>query len=287
MTLSETTQASKAGRSGPPRAQLCQLANGYEIHYHDTGPQTAGQVVVLIQGSGPGANGWSNFKFNIEALRRAGHRVLVPDLLGFGYSSKPTGLDYTLDLFVTTTLEWLDALGIKHCVLVGNSLGGAVSIGMAFARPGLASKLVLMGCGGVESTQTYFAMPGIQKMVSGFVDGEINEAWLRKILLMLAFDPKVVTDELVNERFVILKLMPKDVLARMRIPDLTPRLDELTMPVLGFWGQEDQFCPVSSSQKFLAACPDCRFIIYSRVGHWAMIERAEDFNRELVHFLGQ
>ncbi len=283
MNGNNNVAASAAG--GPPRAHSAMLPSGYELHFHDTGPAESGQTVVLLQGSGPGANGWSNFRHNIAALKAAGHRVIVPDLIGFGYSSKPTGLDYTLDLFVQTTLELLDALEVKHCVLVGNSLGGAVSIGICLARPGLVQKLVVMGCGGIESTETYFKMPGIQKMVSGFVGGEINTTWLRGILQMLSYDPVHVTDELVTERFAILQLMPKDVLGRMRIPDLTPRLNELTMPILGFWGIEDQFCPASGALKITANCADSHVILYSKVGHWVMIERAEEFNRHVIDFL--
>lgn len=288
MTSDSAAVTAAAAEGGPPLAHFRLLTSGYEVHYHDTGPDSrrpGGSTVVLLQGSGPGANGWSNFRHNIEPLRAAGHRVIVPDLLGFGYSSKPTGLDYTLDLFVSTTLELLDALDVRDCVLVGNSLGGAVSIGICLARPGLVKKLVVMGCGGIETTETYFKMPGIQKMVSGFVGGEINPTWLRGILQMLSHDPRHVTDELVAERFAILKLMPKDVLGRMRIPDLSPRLPELTLPILGFWGVEDQFCPASSALKLTAACPQSEIVMYSRVGHWVMIERAEEFNRHVIHFL--
>jgi len=252
------------------------------MHYHDLGQ---GPVVVLIQGSGPGANGWSNFKFNIQPLVAAGYRVVVPDLLGFGYSSKPTDVDYTLDLFTSTLLELLDALRVDRCVAVGNSLGGAVAINIALQRPGYCSKLVLMGCGGVEETATYFQMPGIQKMVTGFVGQGFDRDGLRRILEMLSFDPVHVDDALVDERLAILKLMPKEVMARMRIPDLTPRLPELTLPILGFWGIEDQFCPASSALKLAAACPNSRFVLYSRVGHWVMIERAAEFNREVAAFL--
>jgi 4,5:9,10-diseco-3-hydroxy-5,9,17-trioxoandrosta-1(10),2-diene-4-oate hydrolase len=288
MNTSDSAAGATAG-GGPPRAHLRRLPSGHELHYHDTGqptdPTVVFSTVVLLQGSGPGANGWSNFRHNVEPLRAAGHRVIVPDLIGFGYSSKPTGIDYTLELFVSTTLELLDALDIRECTLVGNSLGGAVSIGICLARPGFVRKLVVMGCGGIETTEAYFRMPGIQKMVSGFVGGEINPQWLRGILHMLAHDPRHVTDELVAERFAILQLMPKDVLGRMRIPDLTTRLPELTMPILGFWGSEDQFCPVSSALKIVAACPHSQMILYSRVGHWVMIERAEEFNRHVIRFL--
>ena len=287
MTMIDIAAAAVA-EGGPPKAEIRQLPSGYELHFHDTGAasrKSGGSTVVLLQGSGPGANGWSNFRHNIEPLRAAGHRVIVPDLIGFGYSSKPTGLDYTLDLFVSTTLVLLDSLEVTECVLVGNSLGGAVSIGICLARPGLVHKLVVMGCGGIETTETYFKMPGIQKMVSGFVGGEINPQWLRGILQMLAFDPQHVTDALVAERFAILKLMPKDVLGRMRIPDLSPRLSELSLPILGFWGVEDQFCPASSALRLAASCPQSEIVIYSRVGHWVMIERAAEFNRHVIHFL--
>jgi 4,5:9,10-diseco-3-hydroxy-5,9,17-trioxoandrosta-1(10),2-diene-4-oate hydrolase len=284
MASEQTASAAVGG--APPRARVLGLPSGYEMHFHDTGPTAGGDTVVLLQGSGPGANGWSNFKYNIAPLQAAGHRVIVPDLIGFGYSSKPTGLDYTLELFVQTTLELLDALKIERCVLVGNSLGGAVAIGIALARPGFVRKLIVMGCGGIESTETYFKMPGIQKMVSGFVGGEIHPTWLGGILHMLSHDPVHVTDELVAERFAILQLMPKDVLGRMRIPDLTPRLQELKMPVLGFWGVEDQFCPASGALKITSHCHDSRVILYSQVGHWVMIERAQEFNRHVIDFLG-
>lgn len=279
------TDINNEASGGPPRALMQALPSGYELHYHDTGPAAGGTTVVLIQGSGPGANGWSNFRHNVEPLRAAGHRVIVPDLIGFGYSSKPTGIDYTLDLFVSTTLELLDALGIEDCVLVGNSLGGAVSIGICLERPTLVSKLVVMGCGGIETRETYFSMPGIQRMVSGFVGREINIPWLRGILEMLAFDPVHVTDELVAERFAILKLMPPEVLGRMVIPDLSPRLAELKLPMLGFWGSEDLFCPVSGALKIVASCPQSRVILYAQVGHWVMIERTEEFNRHVIDFL--
>ena len=94
-----------------------------------------------------------------------------------------------------------------------------------------------------------------------------------------------VTDELVAERYAVARTQPKDVLARMRVPDLSPRLGELTMPILGFWGAEDGFCPASGAAKFIAACPDARFMTYTRVGHWVMVERAAEFNNIALGFL--
>jgi 4,5:9,10-diseco-3-hydroxy-5,9,17-trioxoandrosta-1(10),2-diene-4-oate hydrolase len=128
-------------------------------------------------------------------------------------------------------------------------------------------------------------MPGIQKMVSQFVGTGFDREGLRRFLALLAYDPKFITDELVEQRFNILQTQPKDVLARMSITDLTPQLDQLRCPLLGFWGVEDQFCPASGYEKILRAVADSRFIMYARCGHWAMIERAQDFNRHVIEFL--
>ncbi|MGG6497171.1 UNVERIFIED_CONTAM: 3-oxoacyl-ACP reductase, partial [Bacteroidetes bacterium 56_B9] len=70
-----------------------QVAGGYEISIGETG---SGPAVVFIHGSGPGASGYSNFKQNIAAFVDAGYRVLLPDMIGYGDSSKPEGIDYTL-----------------------------------------------------------------------------------------------------------------------------------------------------------------------------------------------
>lgn len=266
----------------PPFGRTVKLSQGYELHYLEHG---SGPPVVFVHGSGPGVNAYSNFFPNYRQIAAAGYRALLPDMVGFGWSSKPTGLDYTLDLFTSTLLEFLDRLEVSRCVLVGNSLGGAISIKVAIDHPQRVERLVVMGPGGLESRETYFKMPGIQKMVSQFVGAGFDREGLRRLLELLAYDPKTVTDELVEQRLNILKTQPKDVLARMSIADLTPQLGQLRCPLLGFWGIEDQFCPASGYEKILRAVADSRFIMYSRCGHWAMIERAQDFNKNVIEFL--
>jgi 4,5:9,10-diseco-3-hydroxy-5,9,17-trioxoandrosta-1(10),2-diene-4-oate hydrolase len=258
------------------------LQQGYEMHYLEHG---SGPPVVFVHGSGPGVNAYSNFFPNYRVIAAAGYRCLMPDMIGFGWSSKPDDIDYTLELFVPTLCEFLDLLKIERCVLVGNSLGGAISMKLAIEHPQRVEKLIVMGPGGIEARETYFKMPGIQKMVSQFVGSGFDRPGLRRLLELLAYDPRTITDELVEQRYNILQTQPKAVLARMSITDLTPELGKLRGPLLGFWGIEDQFCPASGYEKILRAVPDSRFIMYSRCGHWAMIERAEDFNRNAIEFL--
>lgn len=269
-------------RAHPPFGRRLGLPSGFQLHYLESG---SGLPVVFLHGSGPGAGAYSNFKQNFPVLVDAGYRAVLPDMLGFGHSDKPSGIDYTLDLFSSTVVELLDALSIGSCVLVGNSLGGAVSLRIAIDHPERVTKLVLMAPGGIESRETYFSMPGIQKMVSGFVGAGFDREGLRRMLGLLMFDPGQVTDELVEERFNILTTQPKDVLARMKIPDMTPELSKIRCPVLGFWGIDDQFMPPSGYEKILRACADSRFVMLSRCGHWAMVEHAGEFNRQVLEFL--
>jgi len=261
---------------------LHRTSHGVEIAVHQAGH---GPTVLFIHGSGPGASGTSNFRFNIASFVDAGFHVVAPDLVGYGQSSKPTGIDYTLDFFADTLLEAVRAADVQRAHLVGNSLGGAVALRIALEQTSFVDRMVLMAPGGIETRETYFAMPGIARMVGDFTSPDFDLAGMRALVTNLVFDPAVITDALVAERFAVARTQPKDVLARMRVPDLSPRLGELAMPILGFWGAEDGFCPASGAAKFIAVCPDVRFVTYGRVGHWVMVERAAEFNAITLGFL--
>lgn len=270
--------------ANPPFGRTVKVGGGLNMHYLEAG---AGPPVILIHGSGPGAGGHANFGGNLPVIAQAGYRVLVPDMIGFGWSDKLDDFDYTLSFFVDTLRDFLDALGIEQAVLVGNSLGGAISIGFALAHPGRVNKLVLMAPGGIESRERYFQMEGIQSMVSRFVGAGYDAQSMAGILELLAHDPRHVTPAMVESRLAVYRTQPKAVLGRISIIDQTDRLAELSMPILGFWGWEDKFCPATGAGKILSACANASFRLFSRCGHWVMIERAEEFNRDVLDFLAQ
>lgn len=258
------------------------VGGDYEISMAEAG---SGPAVVFLHGSGPGASGASNFRLNASEFVAAGYRVLLPDLIGYGASSKPEGIDYTLQLFTDTVHDALTQAGVTSAVCVGNSLGGGIAMQLAFDHPGFVEKLVMMAPGCIEELPVYFAMPGIAKMKSSFGSPEFSLEDQRALITNLVYDSSVVSDQLVAERYAVAKTQSKDVLARMRTPNLAPRLGELTMPILGFWGLQDDFCPASGAQRFLEACPDARFMTFNGVGHWVQVERAAEFNRYTLAFL--
>lgn len=270
---------------GPPRGETIRVG-GVGVHFHDHRPaQGHDRTLAFVHGSGPGASGYSNFRLNVEAFVDAGYRVVVPDLPGFGYSSKPTDIDYTTDFFVEHLIGLLDALDVETCSLVGNSLGGAVCIRAVLDHPARIEKLVLMAPGGIEELATYMAMPAMARMIENFVGGKLDREGLRRVLETLVFDAAHVTDELVDERYAILQTQPPEVLSRMRIPNMEEELGDIRCPVLAFWGVEDALVPASGAQKILRACRPGRVVEVAECGHWVMVEHRRLFNATCLDFL--
>ncbi|WP_175774419.1 alpha/beta fold hydrolase [Burkholderia anthina] len=266
----------------PPAGIFTDVPGGLRLHHFEAGE---GRPVVFIHGSGPGASGFSNFKHNYGAFAAAGHRAIVVDLPGYGQSSKPSDVAYTLDFFVGALHAQLTALGIGPAVLLGNSLGGAIALKYALDHPGDVDGLIMMAPGGVEDRETYFQMEGIQRMVKLFTNRQMNDDTMRELLTLLVHDPAIVTDALVAERMKVCVEQPTEVLSTMSVPNLTSALADLRCPVLGFWGTDDRFNPVGGALKFVERCRDARVVLMNRCGHWVMVEHAAYFNRECVDFL--
>ncbi|MDQ3061047.1 MAG: alpha/beta fold hydrolase [Pseudomonadota bacterium] len=254
------------------------------IHYHEQGE---GEVVIFLHGAGGGASGYSNFKGNYPVFAQAGYRTLVPDLPGYGLSSKPDLPHYDLDFFVAGLKGLVDALGLKNVTLLGNSLGGAVALGYALAHPDDVKRLILMAPGGVEEFDTYMAMPGIANMFAVYQSGKSGAEAMRAVMTMQLFDPSLLTDEIINERVPIALTQTAASRQRLYVPNLTGELHKLRCPVFGFWGVNDQFNPVSGTMKLMENCPQARMVLVNRCGHWVQVEHREMFNRACIDFLNE
>ena len=259
----------------------------HRIHYHAVGP-VDGFPVVFAHGSGPGASGYSNFQTNGEYLAARGYRAIMPDAIGYGRSDKPADAQYTLDFFVDHLLGLLDALGIEQCALVGNSMGGAMCIRATLRAPERIKRLVLMAPGGLEDREVYMNMRGIRRMLRCIYGPEgITRAGMVKVFELQLYDPSQIPESVIDERLAIALQQPIGVFKTMRIPDQSEQLSEITCPVLGFWGMDDQFCPPSGAPKVAGKCPDARVMLLSRCGHWVMVEQPEIFNKTVGDFLDE
>jgi pimeloyl-ACP methyl ester carboxylesterase len=105
-----------------------------------------GRTVLLLHGKNFFGAYWQP---TIEALRQAGYRVVVPDQIGFGKSSKPDQ-PYSFHQLATNTKHLLDTLGVQRVAVVGHSMGGMLATRFALMYPQLTTHLVLENPIGLE-----------------------------------------------------------------------------------------------------------------------------------------
>lgn len=265
-----------------PEGKYVDIDGNLRIHYHEAGE---GPAVVFVHGSGPGATGWSNFKDNYEVIAKAGFRCIVPDLVGFGYSTNDDDIAYTWEMLAQGISGLCDALNLDKVHLVGNSMGGALCIQVALDRPDLIESMVLMAPGGLEEGETYMSMKGIRTMLKIMYKSGITEDSMREIFKLQLFLPENITDEIIQERFQVFPLQAKNILGKVKVPNLSNRLAEVKAPVLGLWGDDDNFCPVSGVETMQNGFPTVRTLRINQCGHWVMVEYADLFNRMCIDFL--
>lgn len=266
--------------------------SGTPIHVAEVGD---GPPVVMLHGGGPGASGVSNYGRNIDALART-HRVIVPDMPGYGRSAKT--LDHTDPFgFLARTIRGLiDALGLPSAHVVGNSLGGAAALRLALEFPDRVGKLVLMGPGGIGMTRS-LPTAGLKSLLSYYTgDGPSRDKLATFIRQYLVYDGAAVPDDVIDVRYQA-SIDPEIVAdPPLRRPgslrtlwrmDLTRdrRLRTLATPTLILWGRDDKVNRPSGGPMLANLMPDAQLVMTSRTGHWMQWERAELFNRLVEDFL--
>jgi 2-hydroxymuconate-semialdehyde hydrolase len=252
-------------------------AGGIATNYHDQGE---GQPVMLIHGSGPGVTAWANWRLCIPALAEK-YRVIAPDMVGFGYTDRPEGVVYNLDMWVQHTIEFLDALAIEQVSLVGNSFGGALSLALTIRHPERVKRLVLMGSAGLSFELT----PGLNTGW-GYTPSVEN---MRKLLDIFAYDRSLVTDELAQMRYEA-SIQPgfQEAFSSM-FPEPRQRgIEMLSSPeediraikqdTLIIHGREDKILPMSCSLRLFELISRSEIHIFGECGHWTQIEHNQRFN---------
>jgi 4,5:9,10-diseco-3-hydroxy-5,9,17-trioxoandrosta-1(10),2-diene-4-oate hydrolase len=277
-------------------SRFADLPSGLRLHFHEAGDR-ANPTVVLLHGGGPGASAWSNFGRNLVVLSGRFH-VLAVDQPGFGQSTKPAEFDRQFFTFSADALaELLGQLAVPHAHVVGNSLGGGTAVRFALNHPDQAGRLVLMAPGGL-GLNIFASDPteGIKKLYKFAAPPGPTKEKLADFLRTLVFDPSMITDELVAERFVYaadpdsLKAM-----SAMGASFARPGAYEeamlwreayrLRQRVLLIWGREDRVNPLDGALVALKLIQRAQLHVFGGCGHWAMLEKFDEFNRLTADFL--
>jgi 4,5:9,10-diseco-3-hydroxy-5,9,17-trioxoandrosta-1(10),2-diene-4-oate hydrolase len=294
MIGASTTKDTVAGVAAEVSARTIP-ADGSDLFVADMG---TGVPVVLLHGGGPGATGLSNYSRNIDALAQR-FRVIVPDMPGYGRSSKRVDHNDPFGFLGDSIRALLDALEIERAHLVGNSYGGAAALRLALDTPERVDRLVLMGPGGIGTTR---ALPttGLSSLLAYYGgDGPSRaklETFIRKYLV---FDGSRVPGELIDLRYeasIDPEVVTSPPLRRPSGPtalrtlwrmDLTrdKRLKHLPTPTLVVWGTEDKVNRPSGGRRLADTLPNAKLLEVPQAGHWVQWERADLFTDAVLRFL--
>jgi 4,5:9,10-diseco-3-hydroxy-5,9,17-trioxoandrosta-1(10),2-diene-4-oate hydrolase len=275
-------------------------AGDLRLHYHDAGPAdggaAAGIPVVMLHGGGPGASAWSNFGRNLGVF--AGRfRTLLVDQPGFGRSGKPPVAGQYFTFAADALAGLLDELGIARVHLVGNSLGGGTAVRFALRCPDRAGRLVLMGPGGL-SLNVFAPDPteGVKRLMEFAAPPGPSKEKLAAFLRTLVFDQRLITDELVEERFAAASdPAALAAAASLGASFFDPATAEegllwrdahrLRNQVLLVWGREDRVNPLDGALVALKLIRRAQLHVFGGCGHWAQLEKFDEFNQLVMNFL--
>ncbi len=256
----------------------------FVTNYHDVGE---GEVVLLIHGSGPGVTALANWSKVMPTLAKD-RRVVAPDMVGFGYTERPEGITYNMDVWVQQAIDLMDALNIEKADVVGNSFGGALAMSLAIKYPHRVRKLVLMGSMGIEFPITY----GLDR-VWGY-EGTVES--MKHILGMFAYNTAMITDDLAqmrytssmepgfHEAFSAMFPFPRQNSVKMMASPVES-IKALQNDTLIVHGREDLVIPVDNAYKLFELIPNSQMHIFGKCGHWTQIEHSVEFAGLVASFL--
>ncbi len=255
-----------------------------DIAYHEVG---SGPPLLMLHGTGPGASGWSNFRLTAPAFAD-GYRVIVPDLPRYGRSSKVPITGPRLTVLSGVIAGLCEALGVSATNIIGNSMGGQVAMKLAIDRPELVRRLTVIGSPPLGPSAMGPSPAEAIRLIEGYYRGSgpsIDK--MRQLLTTLVYDPSLVTDEVVQERYAS-SVSPETIEANKgpmwEKETLEGQLGRLTAPVLIVWGQDDRAAPLDVALRMVRELPDARLLVFSRCGHWAQVEHRGEFNRVVRDF---
>jgi 2-hydroxy-6-oxonona-2,4-dienedioate hydrolase len=262
----------------------------WNLHWNEAG---AGDAVVLLHGSGPGATGWTNFEPNIRALS-ASCRVIAIDMPGWGRSDPARARDRD---HPNAVVELMDELGLGQAAIIGNSMGAATALACAVRYPERVSRLVMMG-GGMFGVPTMFApgdgpSEGLKTLHQAYAEPTLES--ISRLVSVMTFDDTAVSQQLIKDRLADVLRRPEHLAnyladldepasLRMSVPDVGAIMN-LTVPTLLLHGRDDRVVSYEHSLRLLAMIKDSRLLLFNRCGHWVQLERADEFNAAVAAFL--
>jgi len=251
--------------------------DGSKIRYLEEG--TSKNTLVLLHGLGASAERWED----VIPLFAKKFRVIVPDLIGFGYSDKPT-IDYATDYFSEFMSKFVEKVGIKEMSIIGFSLGGQISAEFIINQNVDVKKLVLVSPSGIMKHSTTALNTYISAALYPNTDSALNA--FQVMSASKNVNEKIVSGfiermELPNAKMAFMSTL----LGLSNSKVITEKLQLITIPTLIVWGENDPVIPIEYAQSFISGINDCRFYKMIGCGHTPYAEEPGMFFQIVSDFL--
>ncbi|HEY1579922.1 MAG TPA: alpha/beta hydrolase [Terracidiphilus sp.] len=252
--------------------------NGFRIHYYALGPEN-GPVIVLVHGLGGRAEDWEKLA---PYLSKAGYRVYLPDLPGFGDSERPKDFSYSVTDQANVVIGFFDALGLKRVDLGGWSMGGWIVQLFAVYHPERVRRLMLF-----DSAGLYMRPDWDTRLLT-----PVSAADIETLDRLLMPHPPQLPDFVARDilrvsrehAWIMHRSIDKMLLGHETTDKLLP---SLKMPVLIVWGELDQITPLSEGETIHQLIPQSQMHVVAGCGHLAPNECAGQLGPPTVSFLEQ
>ena len=252
---------------------------GNKIRYLESG--SSDKTLVLVHGLGASAERWSN----VIPLFSESFRVVVPDLIGFGYSDKPMA-DYTPKFFSDFLQGFFEKAGLSKPFLIGSSLGGQISAEFVAKNPDSVQKLVLVSPAGVMKQST----PALDAYIMAALYP--NELSAKNAFEMMEGSGKSVDGEIVSG-FIERMHLPNAKLAFMSTvlglknsDSIASKLQMISTPTMIIWGSKDPVIPITHADQFVSSIQDCQFYQMDGCGHTPYVQDPHAFASKVFEFFG-
>ena len=250
----------------------------HKIRYLESGDSK--KTLVLIHGLGASAERWDQ----VIPLFADEFRVIVPDLIGFGYSDKPL-VDYTPEFFSDFMGKFFDSSGITKPYLIGSSLGGQISAEFTASHPENVEKLVLVSPAGIMKQST----PALDAYIMAALYP--NEQSAKNAFQLMEgsggdIDQKIIDGFIKRMQLPNAKLaFMSTVLGLKNSDSITSKLQNISTPTLIIWGSNDPVIPINYADHFVSSIQDCRFFRMDGCGHTPYVQDPHTFASKVFEFL--
>lgn len=260
---------------------------GTTVRFFDSG---SGPPLLLIHGM---AGSWESWRANLPALVEH-HRVIAVDLPGFG-GSDALAPGTSFDEYVEVLTALLDALGIDRVALGGHSLGGLVALALASRLRSRVMCVTLVSAGGTELGVLHLALIGLvfrilrmMLVLPGVRHLLVASRMGRPVIRLAVRDPDRLDRRLLDRMFPR-SAGPGFVAAVSRASAYVSQLrpSDVTAPTLLIWGEQDRILPLRLGRTLTATLPNARLVPLPGIGHCAMFEAPETFNKLCLDHLAR